>query len=103
MTVLDLDLADGEAVRAELSCPADLAAIALFLPEQEWCAQCALDETSEPGMPRDVVSRSVAPVAVLPVGGNSAGEPGSLCDITWLFCGHTIAQLPASRMPGQSS
>jgi hypothetical protein len=49
-----LDLVDGEAVRAELSCPADLAAIALLLPEQEWCAQCVLDETSEPGVPRDV-------------------------------------------------
>jgi hypothetical protein len=103
MTVLDLDLADGEAALAELPSPADLAEIAVRLPEQEWCAHCVLDETSEPGVPRDVVSRSVEHVTLLPSDWNATGEPGPLYDITWLSCGHTIVQFPAPRLPDQPS
>jgi hypothetical protein len=54
-------------------------------------------------VPRDVVSRSVEHVTQLPSAWNATGEPGPLYDITWLSCGHTIAQLPAPRLPGQPS
>ena len=97
---LDLGLEYGEEVLAEVPGPADLDEIAIRLPEQEWCAVCSLDETSEPGMPRDVVSRSVEQSTQLPGDSNSTGAPGPLYEITWLSCGHTIAQLPAPHWPG---
>jgi hypothetical protein len=100
---LDLGLAYGEEVLAEVPDPADLDEIAVRLPEQDWCAVCALDETSEPGMPRDVVSRSVEQPTQLPGDWNFTGEPGPLYDVTWLSCGHSIAQLLAPQWSGPLS
>ncbi|WP_424862882.1 hypothetical protein [Streptomyces sp. MMS24-I29] len=68
-----------------------------LLPEQEWCDHCALaegpaDETAAPGMPRDVVLRSVE-AGDLPPDWDPARGPGPQYDVAYLSCGHAVSQL----------
>lgn len=69
---------------------------AQFLPERELCLDCALDDdpAAEPGVPQDVVDRSI---------GQQLASPGEWDDEAWgslplhdvaqLACGHTLARL----------
>lgn len=64
-----------------------------LLPEQEWCEDCRFDDDpyddmtglDVPGMPRDVVERTVEV-------DTSWGPDGPLYDVTYLACGHTLAR-----------
>ncbi|UJW28795.1 hypothetical protein L3Q67_26405 [Saccharothrix sp. AJ9571] len=52
-----------------------------YLPEQDWCEHCSLDEHAEPGMPSDVVGCRTIELD------DSWGDS----EATYLACGHTVA------------
>lgn len=64
------------------------------LPEQEWCEDCSpdVDVAAEPGMPQDVVDRSIEPL-ILPPDWDPDWGPAPLYDVAYLACGHTLAHL----------
>lgn len=68
--------------------------VAPLLPEQEWCEDCSgcNDPAAEPGMPQDVVNRSVEQLT-LPSDWDPGWGHGPLYDVTYLACGHTLARL----------
>ncbi|MEV0445742.1 hypothetical protein AB0I84_20830 [Streptomyces spectabilis] len=68
------------------------------LPELEWCPLCSCDETSEPGLPRDIVKRTVEP-APPPEDWDPSWGQGPLYEVTYLSCGHTLAELCESAAP----
>ncbi|MFK0154087.1 hypothetical protein ACIQVK_18700 [Streptomyces sp. NPDC090493] len=89
----DLLLAD--AASAEV--PRTVTALELLdhspqLPEPEWCPFCSYDETSEPGLPRDIVKRTVER-ALPPEDWCPGWGQGPLYEVTHLSCGHTLGEL----------
>ena len=60
---------------------------AALLPEQDWCEYCTHDEdpAPEPGMPQDIVDRALEHLPT-----HWDWEDGSLFDVVYLACGHTI-------------
>lgn len=68
------------------------------LPEPEWCPFCSYDETSEPGLPRDIVTCTVEP-ALPPEDWDPGWGQGPLYEVTYLSCGHTLAELCESAVP----
>lgn len=68
--------------------------LSMLLPEQEWCEDCSrdIDAAAEPGMPQDVVERSIEPLT-LPPDWDPDWGPAPLYDVAYLACGHTLAHL----------
>lgn len=76
----------------------ELLGVAAELPELEWCPFCSYDETSEPGLPRDIVKCTVEP-ALPPEDWDPSWGRGPLHEVTYLSCGHTLAELCESAAP----
>lgn len=64
--------------------------LAPLLPEQEWCTDCAPDDTSEEGVPKDIVRRSVEKYHVGQGWDTNWGSPPEF-EVIYLACGHTQA------------
>ncbi|MCX5103567.1 hypothetical protein [Streptomyces sp. NBC_00439] len=82
-------LADSKAVGVAVEHA--LSDVAPQLPEMEWCNFCSYDEACEPGMPREVVNRTVGPV-LPPVDWDERWGQGPPYEVTSLACGHLLAQ-----------
>jgi hypothetical protein len=63
-----------------------------LLPEVEWCPFCSYDETSGPGMPRDIVECTVES-ALPPEDWDPRWGQGPQYETTYLSCGHVLAKL----------
>ncbi|MFF8902521.1 hypothetical protein ACF082_34185 [Streptomyces lydicus] len=104
MTVIaapTVDLLLTDAASAEMArtvTAPELLGVAAQLPELEWCPFCAYDETSEPGLPRDIVKCTVEP-ALPPEDWDPSWGQGPLYEVTYLSCGHTLAELCESAAP----
>ncbi|MET9657876.1 hypothetical protein [Streptomyces sp. NPDC006510] len=68
-----------------------LSDVAPQLPEMEWCNFCSYDEVCEPGMPREVVNRTVGP-ALPPEDWDARWSQCPPYEVTSLTCGHLLAQ-----------
>ncbi|MFE6939571.1 hypothetical protein [Streptomyces chartreusis] len=89
----DLLLTDAaSAETARTAAAPELLDVTAQLPELEWCPFCSYDETSEPGLPRDIVKRTVEP-ALPPEDWDPSWGQGPLYEVTYLSCGHTLAEL----------
>ncbi|MFI8089143.1 hypothetical protein ACIF9R_12610 [Streptomyces sp. NPDC086080] len=95
------DLLPADAASAEMTrtvTAPELLGVAAQLPELEWCPFCSYDETSEPGLPRDIVKCTVEP-ALPPEDWDPRWGQGPLYEVTYLSCGHTLAELCESAAP----
>ncbi|MFJ5725489.1 hypothetical protein [Streptomyces sp. NPDC093149] len=80
------------AVPARAAAEHELPVVAAQLPEMEWCNFCSYDEVYEPGMPREVVHRTIAFALPREDWDERCGQ-GPQYEVTYLACGHTFAQL----------
>ncbi|MDX3019991.1 hypothetical protein [Streptomyces acidiscabies] len=104
MTVIAAPIADlllADAASAEMPravTTSELLGVAAQLPELEWCPFCSYDETSEPGLPRDIVKHVIEP-ALPPEDWDPGWGQGPLYEVTYLSCGHTLAKLCEAAVP----
>ncbi|MGW3974232.1 hypothetical protein ACWEFD_33685 [Streptomyces ardesiacus] len=97
ITGLLLTDAASAAIARAVAAP-ELRGVAAQLPDLETCPFCSYDETSEPGLPRDIVKRTVEP-ALPPEDWDPSWGHGPLYEVTYLSCGHTITELCESAAP----
>ncbi|PUB32547.1 hypothetical protein C8K30_1011073 [Promicromonospora sp. AC04] len=75
--------------RASVPTRPGAAPVGLVDPRQEWCDLCSYDETSEPGVPREIVDHSFENDPAW----DDAWGRGPQYEIWHLTCGHTVAIL----------